>query len=483
MKMSDGFLIFTAVVSIYAFALAGCSQTTDGGSSGSNTDTGAVSNDDTKALVSGITITAAGGVSYVTNGKTLQLTAAVTPDNAADKTVAWSSSDETSATVDSTGLVTAKAVTAKVTITATAKDGSGVKGTIDLAVTAAAAAETVAEKTMKAYGIMFTPSTGAGGAWINLTAEWNDAANAITESGLITDNMTIDSITYTGPVGVATAGTMTQKWGLGFNAAGFTATGSHVLNFEISWKSSLYKVAVTFDGKNDTSDSPFNVTDETITEVTQAEQVAAEKVVLKAAIDSAQTEHDNATEGTAAGNYNTGSKATFQAAIDAATAVYNDTAATVATVKQAETDLASAEKTFKASVVVPSTVPDWTSSIHCNDNGAWFFYMLTWKDDSDAVAIADMDLTTNKPAITGGFTAGYSNAVDVSSVNTATKTAKWGMGINGAGYHTKTPCTLTCYIVHSNVTYKVETVFTDDAADHTVGHDMTIVSTTVTAVQ
>ena len=40
-------------------------------------------------------------------GETAQLTATVTPDNATDKTVKWSSSDLTKATVDDKGLVTA----------------------------------------------------------------------------------------------------------------------------------------------------------------------------------------------------------------------------------------------------------------------------------------------------------------------------------------------------------------------------------------
>ncbi len=41
-------------------------------------------------------------------GKTIQLTAAVTPENATDKTVKWSSSNDTAADVDQNGLVTAK---------------------------------------------------------------------------------------------------------------------------------------------------------------------------------------------------------------------------------------------------------------------------------------------------------------------------------------------------------------------------------------
>ncbi|WP_406542989.1 Ig domain-containing protein [Clostridium ljungdahlii] len=59
----------------------------------------------------------------LTEGKTLQLTAAVTPDNAVNKKVDWSSSDPTVAKVDENGKVTAlKAGTAA--ITATTEDGN-----------------------------------------------------------------------------------------------------------------------------------------------------------------------------------------------------------------------------------------------------------------------------------------------------------------------------------------------------------------------
>ncbi len=58
-------------------------------------------------------------------GETAQLTASVLPDNATDKSVTWSSSDENVATVDDNGLVAAVAA-GTATITTTANDGSGV---------------------------------------------------------------------------------------------------------------------------------------------------------------------------------------------------------------------------------------------------------------------------------------------------------------------------------------------------------------------
>ena len=61
----------------------------------------------------------------LTEGETVTLTATATPDDATDKTLTWSSSDERVATVDAAGLVTALAP-GTATITVAANDGSGV---------------------------------------------------------------------------------------------------------------------------------------------------------------------------------------------------------------------------------------------------------------------------------------------------------------------------------------------------------------------
>ncbi len=68
-------------------------------------------------------------------GETLQLQATVSPENAADTTIYWTSGDETIATVDQTGKITAiKAGT--VTIYADANDGNGAQATCTVTVTA-----------------------------------------------------------------------------------------------------------------------------------------------------------------------------------------------------------------------------------------------------------------------------------------------------------------------------------------------------------
>jgi hypothetical protein len=78
--------------------------------------------------VSAISVEVVDGEAEITDdGGTLQLRANVTPTNASNKGVIWSVDDERIATIDQTGLLTA-AADGDVTVTATAKDGSGKKG-------------------------------------------------------------------------------------------------------------------------------------------------------------------------------------------------------------------------------------------------------------------------------------------------------------------------------------------------------------------
>ncbi len=67
-------------------------------------------------------------------GSTIKLTATVKPSNATNKKVKWSTTNKNIATVSESGKVKAKKA-GKVTIIATAADGSGVSGTYDLKIT------------------------------------------------------------------------------------------------------------------------------------------------------------------------------------------------------------------------------------------------------------------------------------------------------------------------------------------------------------
>ena len=85
-------------------------------------------------LVEGITLNAT--EQTLTEGETFALTASITPENATNKSLAWTSSDESVATVDANGLVTAvKEGTA--TITAKATDGSNASASCTITVKSA----------------------------------------------------------------------------------------------------------------------------------------------------------------------------------------------------------------------------------------------------------------------------------------------------------------------------------------------------------
>ncbi len=87
-----------------------------------------------KQPVTGITITSASGSNTVNAGDTLQLTAKVSPSNASDTSVTWSSNSTGIAQVSTTGLVTGVAVGTAV-ITAKANDGSNKSATFTVTVT------------------------------------------------------------------------------------------------------------------------------------------------------------------------------------------------------------------------------------------------------------------------------------------------------------------------------------------------------------
>lgn len=78
-----------------------------------------------------------------------------------------------------------------------------------------------------------------------------------------------------------------------------------------------------------------------------------DKPGLKAAIDAAQAKYDAAVEGEKPGQYSVGAKATLQAAIYKATAVFANAGATKEEVDMAKTDLAAAVTDFKGKKVPP----------------------------------------------------------------------------------------------------------------------------------
>lgn len=85
--------------------------------------------------VTNIDIVAAGDVTTLLEGETLQLSATVTPTDATDKSVTWSVTNDTgAATISESGLLTAVSV-GGVTVVATANDGSEVTGALEITIT------------------------------------------------------------------------------------------------------------------------------------------------------------------------------------------------------------------------------------------------------------------------------------------------------------------------------------------------------------
>ena len=131
--------------------------------------------------VTGITVTGAGGLSYInTDDGSLQLSATVLPVDASDKTVTWSIINGIEkAAINSTGLVTAIA-NGTVTVRAISNDGSGIYGTIVI---------TISNQIIQLTGINVT---GAGGSTTIITNNGSLQLNA----NVLPLNATDKSVTW-----------------------------------------------------------------------------------------------------------------------------------------------------------------------------------------------------------------------------------------------------------------------------------------------
>lgn len=123
------------------------------------------------------------GPTAVQIGKDITLKAEVSPDNAANKEVTWSSEDTAKATVDADGKVTGVAE-GKAVIKATAKDGSGVFGQLEVTVSKAPVVTVTgvtvdaAQKTIK-VGEETQATATVAPAEANQAVTWTSADNTI----------------------------------------------------------------------------------------------------------------------------------------------------------------------------------------------------------------------------------------------------------------------------------------------------------------
>lgn len=164
-------------------------------------------------LVSEITLAAL--AIYV--GESKAVTATVKPDDATNKELTWKSSDESIATVDNTGKVTGKKI-GTATITATARDGSGVSGSCTVTVLSPVKKVTVTPANLtlgknKSYTLTATvdaqPGTDTGVTWTSsdTTIATVDATGKVTA----TDKVGTVTITATSKADPAKKGTCTVK--------------------------------------------------------------------------------------------------------------------------------------------------------------------------------------------------------------------------------------------------------------------------------
>jgi len=162
--------------------------------------------DSTEKRVTGITISPAGAVSVAVGGTTT-LTAAVTPADAANQTITWSSNNTGRATVNaSTGVVTGVSA-GTVTIRASAADGSGVFANKDITVTAAGTGKTV--------------SVGAQSGTMTAGVANSDVTYAVTTTGIAAASYNITVANR--PTGVSSgtpAGVIWSNNSMSINASG-----------------------------------------------------------------------------------------------------------------------------------------------------------------------------------------------------------------------------------------------------------------------
>lgn len=114
------------LVFVLAFVFVGCKDKVDDGKTPGG---------DGKVAVAGLTISGA-PTENLKAGDTVQLTATVTPTDATDKTVQWTSKNTSVATVDQNGLVTAQTVdqTSSTEIVCTSKDNPRISKSVNITV-------------------------------------------------------------------------------------------------------------------------------------------------------------------------------------------------------------------------------------------------------------------------------------------------------------------------------------------------------------
>jgi uncharacterized protein YjdB len=188
--------------------------------------------------VTGITVTSS--AITMAEGDTLQMNAIVTPSNATNKDVTWSVADETgSATITTGGGLLTATGDGTVTVTATANDGSGITGTLQITITSSTVAVTGITVTSTAISVN-------NGSTLQMTAivlpddasdktvTWSvengtGSATISTSSGLLTGTSPgAVTVKATANDGSDITGTLQITVNPVYTTAGFIVTGSSV---------------------------------------------------------------------------------------------------------------------------------------------------------------------------------------------------------------------------------------------------------------
>ncbi|MBB3108137.1 uncharacterized protein YjdB/arabinogalactan endo-1,4-beta-galactosidase [Paenibacillus phyllosphaerae] len=299
-------------------------------------------------------------------GESAQLQATVLPAEASDKSVIWSTSDPSIATVDGNGLVTAIGEGSAV-ITATTNVGA-------LTSSASIQVREGAEPTVPTavltgpQSVVVTENADVKVSLSGITQAYNSASLVIhyDPQKLEFPTATNEENQLTLADGVAES----LVPGLQIIGSGVKANEGKILLMLLSPASNSLSAngdVLLLHGKAKADASPgttnlsvsdfvlANIEGDSVVDTTSAALTVqvklADKEALNTAIASAQALHDEAIEGSANGQYPAGSKAVLQSAIEAALAVADNEASTQAMVNDAIAALESAVETFVQSVI------------------------------------------------------------------------------------------------------------------------------------
>ncbi|NOU98723.1 Ig-like domain-containing protein [Paenibacillus planticolens] len=321
-------------------------------------------------VVSSISVSGAGGASAIaTKGGTLQMSAEVLPANAIDKTFTWSVVNEDGtatdkATISSGGLLTA-VKDGVVKVIATAHDSSGVKG--EAKITISGQVENVTAATLTGPNAVYQQQP------FDLTVGVSSLLSSFTTLDVILNYdpnlLEFDTVTNSnGSLSLADSALSSLRSHFNVLGTGMKADKGQIRiimasegnDNAISTIGNLLTVRAKIKagvaaGETTVSLSGFNVSltgsDTPVTGVSFSIQIKdVDKAELIAAIITAQSKHDAATEGNNIGQYPNGSKAILQTAINNAKAVRDNAASTQSEVADALSALNAALTTFNNSV-------------------------------------------------------------------------------------------------------------------------------------